>query len=183
MIKISRKSFTKTLCALTNVDEETLQAIGANLRKDGLVSFGGREAGFRHLNLSDATNFLLGLLATENPGQVSKVVRVVSHLKSKDGVYLGDAVAAILADPETAGKVEYISVFRNSGKAVIGWSRGVFPGNYGERDLRQDVFSPEGADMEMFGMIVEAKLTRDVLNSIILEIHKAEKSGKILNLK
>lgn len=183
MIKISRKSFNKALCLLTHSNEEFLRSIGANLRKEGLAMFGGRGAAFRRLNLSDATNILLALLATENVQQVAKVVRVVSRFKSRDGVYFGDALAAILADPESASKVEYISVFRNSGKAVIGWLRGVSIGNYGDQELQIEIFTPEGADIEIFGMIVEAKLTKQVLNAIVADLHKEEKRAKIVNLR
>lgn len=185
MIKISRTAFNRTLCTLTNINEQKLDSIGGSLRKEGMVSIGGRVPNAMHITLSDAKNIILGLLAADNASQAAKVVKVVSNFKSKDGVNFGEAVTTILADPDTASKVSSISVFRNSGKAVIGWSRFRSKMDIDENEFYpyKQVFTAEGADIEISGLIIEATLPKDVLDDIVTTIHKIDKNERIINLR
>jgi hypothetical protein len=185
MIKISRIAFNRMLCTLTNINAQKLTGIGDSLRKEGMVSTGGRGPHAMHITLSDVKNIILGLLAADNASQAARVVKIVSDFRSKDGVNFGETITSILADPETAGKVSYISVFRNSGKAVIGWSRFCPQMDVGEREpvSYKEFFTAEGADIEISGLIIEATLPKDVLNAIVTTIHKTEKNGKIIKLR
>jgi hypothetical protein len=185
VIKISRTAFNRTLCTITNINEQKLDSIGGSLRKEGMISIGGRVPNAMHITLLDARNIILGLLAADNASQAAKVVKVVSNFKSKDGVNFGEAVTTLLADPDTASNVSYISVFRNSGKAVIGWSKFRPQNDVGENAYYpyQQVFTAEGADIEISGLIIEATLPKEVLNAIVATIHKTDKNERIINLR
>ena len=173
--KYNRTAFNALLETLTGVDKQTLDRIGGSLRKEGMVSVGGRGPNAPHITPEDAKNIILGLLGTDNASQAAKAAKAASEWKSEKGNKFGEAVVAILSDHDIAKKVSYISILRNTQKAIIGWSKLDPIIDVDEPRPDEEVFTPEGAIPGGKGLIVEAALTNGALNSIVSIVDWVEK--------
>lgn len=167
MTKYNRTGLNRVLSVLAGINQAHLDRIGGSLRKEGLISAGGRGINAPDMSPEDVKNIILGLLATDNSSQAAKAVKEISEWKTEAGKNFGETVTAIFSDPEMAVKVSFISVFRNFPTASIGWSK-LNP----EKDVDEPVpdieyFTPGGAKVEGKKILIEASITNGAINTIV----------------
>lgn len=164
--KINRTAFNWELATLTGADKQTLDRIGGSLRKEGMVSVGGRGPNAPHITPEDAKNILLGLLGTDNASKAAAAVKVLTELKSSIGEKAGDAIVQLLIDPSFRKDLSAIHVTRNYPLVQLYWGYEEYPdgleGTFGPQ--REEIY---GQSDGCSGMQVKAILNGNILNTIM----------------
>jgi len=109
------------IAQLTGISKHTIDRIGVNLNKGGLLLSGGRGRYAPDLGPEDLKNIILALLGSESTGRVFTTVLMLHALTAEDGQKFGDTLLDICTDHMKAAGVMQISVLRNYPQATIYW--------------------------------------------------------------
>lgn len=156
-----RTELNNLLARLAGVSKHTVDRIGVNLNKSGLLQSGGRGRYAPDMGPEDLKNIILALLGAESTGRVFETVLQLHGLVAEDGRKFGDILLEICTDQRVAVKVMQISVLRNFPQATVYWKddSGTRVGGM------QDFKSP--AQQQQPGMRVVASLSGTVLARLV----------------
>lgn len=116
-----RTELNTQIAELTGIGKHTIDRIGVNLNKGGLILAGGRGRHAPSMGPEDLKNIILALLGAEKTSRVFQTVLNLHVLNSKNGALFGDVLLDICSDPEKANKVMQVTVLRNYPQATIYW--------------------------------------------------------------
>lgn len=116
-----RTELNNLIARLAGVSKHTVDRIGVNLNKSGLLQSGGRGRYAPDMGPEDLKNILLALLGAESTGRVFETVLQLHGLVADDGRKFGDILLEVCSDQEVAAAVMQISVLRNFPQATIYW--------------------------------------------------------------
>jgi hypothetical protein len=158
---VHRTELNKKIAVLTGLSKHTIDRIGVNLNKGGLLLAGGRGRHAPDMGPEDLKNIILAMLGSESTGVVFKTVLKLHAFTAKDGQNFGDILLGICTDHKKAAEVILISVLRNFPRATIYWRD--------ESDIRksrrQDFTSH--IEQEQPGMRVSASLSGNVVRKLV----------------
>lgn len=171
-----RTELNTQIAQLTGASKHTVDRIGVNLNKGGLLLSGGRGRHAPDMGAEDLKNIILALLGAESTGRVFEAVLQLHVLTAKDGEKFGDVLLNICSDPETAKQVMQVSVLRNFPQTTIYWKD-----ESGTRIGRIQDFR-SSSEQEQPGMRVVATLGGGVILALVNLImgpgHVESPSGK-----
>ncbi len=156
-----RTELNSQIAQLTGLSKHTVDRIGVNLNKSGLLLSGGRGRHAPAMGPEDLKNIILAMLGAGSTGKVFEAVLQLHGLTAKDGAKFGDVFLNICADPNKARQVMQISVLRNFPQATIYWKD-----ESGTRIGRMQDFR-SSSEHEQPGMRVVATLNGSVLLSLV----------------
>lgn len=116
-----RTQINNHIAQLAGISKHTIDRIGVNLNKGGLLLSGGRGRYAPDLGPEDLKNIILAMLGSESTGRVFETVLMLHGLTDKDGQKFGDILLDICTDNMMAAEVMQISVLRNYPQATIYW--------------------------------------------------------------
>jgi len=116
-----RTELNSKIAELTGISKHTIDRIGVNLNKGGLISTGGRGRHAPNLGPEDLKNIILALLGAEKTSKVFQVVLGLHILKSQNGELFGDVLLDMCSDHEKAKEIMQVTVLRNFPQATIYW--------------------------------------------------------------
>ncbi|MDX1776502.1 MAG: hypothetical protein R3297_07960 [Desulfobulbales bacterium] len=166
-----RTELNALISNLTGISRHTIDRIGVNLNKSGLLHSGGRGRHAPDLGAEDLKNIIMALLGSDSTGNVFRTVLNLHALNAGDGTIFGDALLGICADQEKAGKVVQISVMRNYPQATIYWKD-----ESGARIGKIQDFK-SSSDQEQPGMRIIATLSGGVLRDLVKAISGIESAA------
>jgi hypothetical protein len=155
-----RTQLNTQIAVLTGISKHTIDRIGVNLNKGGLISTGGRGRHAPDLGPEDLKNIILALLGAEKTSKVFQTVLGLHILKSQSGELFGDTLLEICSDTEKANGVMQVTVLRNYPQATIYWKD-----ESGKRVGRMQNFVA-GAE-EQPGLRVVASLHGSVITELV----------------
>ena len=156
-----RTELNSLIARLAGVGKHTVDRIGVNLNKSGLLQSGGRGRYAPDMGPEDLKNIILALLGAESTGRVFETVLQLHGLVADDGRKFGNILLEICADQEVAAEVMQVSVLRNFPQATVYWKD-----ESGTRIGRmQDFKNP--AEKQPPGMRVLASLSGTVLTRLV----------------
>jgi len=118
---VHRTELNTRIAQLSGISKHTIDRIGVNLNKGGLIFSGGRGRHAPHMSPEDLKNILLALLGSDSSGRVFETVLKLQALTANDGKKFGDVLLGICSDNRVAAEVMQISVLRNYPQATIYW--------------------------------------------------------------
>jgi hypothetical protein len=116
-----RTELNTKVADLTGISKHTIDRIGVNLNKGGLLLSGGRGRHAPDMGPEDLKNIILAVLGSDSTGNVFKTVLSLHALKAKDGKNFGDVLLDICGDKKKADNIMQISILRNYPQATIYW--------------------------------------------------------------
>ena len=116
-----RTELNTRIAQLTGISKHTIDRIGVNLNKGGLIFSGGRGRHAPHMGPEDLKNIILALLGSDSSGRVFETVLKLQALTANDGTKFGDMLLEIFTDHGKSAEVMQISVLRNYPQATIYW--------------------------------------------------------------
>ena len=116
-----RTQLIARIASLTGIRKHTVDRIGVNLNKGGLLHSGGRGRHAPDMRPEDLKTILLALLGAESTGKVFQTVLNLHAYQSKDKMKFGDVLLDICSDFSRSSQVMQISVMRNYPQATIYW--------------------------------------------------------------
>jgi hypothetical protein len=156
-----RTEINNQIAQLTGISKHTIDRIGVNLNKGGLLLSGGRGRYAPDLGPEDLKNIILAMLGSESSGRVFETVLLLHALTSEDEQKFGDILLDICADATRAAEVMQISVLRNYPQATIYWKD-----QSGARiGKMQDFRKP--SEKKQPGMRIVASLNGSVLSKLV----------------
>jgi hypothetical protein len=155
-----RTQLNTQIAELTGISKHTIDRIGVNLNKGGLISTGGRGRHAPNLGPEDLKNIILALLGAEKTSKVFQVVLGLHVLKSKTGELFGDVLLDICSNHEKSNEVMQLTVLRNYPQATIYWKD-----ESGSRVGRMQNF--RGGSEEQPGLRVFASLHGSVITELV----------------
>lgn len=169
-----RTKLNSRIASLTGLGKHTIDRIGVNLNKGGLLQSGGRGRHAPDMGPEDLKTIILAMLGSESTGRVFQTVLKLHSYESKDKLHFGDVLLDICSDIDKAAQVMQISVLRNFPQATIYWKdeSGVRIGKM--QDFRGV------SEQEQPGMRVLASLSGTVLCELVKLVSKTgqkEKTG------
>lgn len=157
---------------LTGISKHTIDRIGVNLNKGGLLLSGGRGRHAPDMGPEDLKNIILAMLGSESTGRVFETVLNLHIYRTEDGENFGDILVGICADLNKAKEVMQISVVRNYPQATIYWKD-----ESGTRiGKMQDFRRP--SEQEQPGLKVIASIKGNVLSELVKLVSEAEQLTK-----
>jgi hypothetical protein len=156
-----RTELNTKIALLTGLSKHTIDRIGVNLNKGGLLLAGGRGRHAPDMGPEDLKNIILAVLGSESTGVVFKTVLQLHALTAKNGQNFGDTLLDICTDPKMAAEVLQISVLRNYPRATIYWKDESDTRN-GKRQNFRDL-----TEREQPGMRVVASLSGNVVRKLV----------------
>lgn len=159
---------------LTGVSKHTIDRIGVNLNKGGLLLSGGRGRYAPDLGPEDLKNIILAMLGSESTGRVFETVLMLHALTAVDGEKFGDILLKICTDHKIAANVMQISVLRNYPHASIYWKDAS-----GTRIGSMQDFRKPSEQQQQPGMRVVASLNGSVISELVQLVSGAETLLKI----
>jgi hypothetical protein len=156
-----RTELNTKIALLTGLSKHTIDRIGVNLNKGGLLLAGGRGRHAPDMGPEDLKNIILAVLGSESTGVVFKTVLQLHALTAKDGQNFGDTLLDICTDPKMAAEVLQISVLRNYPSATIYW-KDESDTRKGKRQNFRDL-----TEREQPGMRVVASLSGNVVRKLV----------------
>ena len=114
-----RTELNSRIALLTGVSKHTVDRIGVNLNKGGLLLAGGRGRHAPEMTAEDLKNIILAMLGSESTGRVFKTVLQLHGLESEDGLKFGDIFLEICSNREKAAQVMQLTILRNFPQATI----------------------------------------------------------------
>lgn len=156
-----RTELNTRIADLTGMSKHTIDRIGVNLNKGGLLLSGGRGRHAPDMGAEDLKNIVLAVLGSDSTGNVFKTVLNLHALISNDGKIFGDVLLEICADLKKAGDIMQISVLRNYPQATIYWKD-----KSGTRIGKMQDFR-SSSDKKQSGMRVIATLNGAVLRDLV----------------
>ena len=156
-----RTELNSLIARLAGVSKHSVDRIGVNLNKSGLLQSGGRGRYAPDMGPEDLKNIILALLGAESTGRAFETVLQLHGLVSDNGRKFGDILLEICADQGIAAEVMQISVLRNFPHATVYWKD-----ESGTRIGRlQDFKNP--AEQQQPGMRIVASLSGTVLTRLV----------------
>jgi hypothetical protein len=156
-----RTELNNLIARFTGVSKHTVDRIGVNLNKSGLLQSGGRGRYAPDMGPEDLKNIILALLGAESTGRVFETVLQLHGLVADDGRKFGEIILEICTNKEVAAEVMQISVLRNFPGATVYWKD-----ESGTRIGRmQDFKNP--AELQQPGMRVVASLSGTVFSRLV----------------
>jgi hypothetical protein len=162
-----RTALNTRIAELAGISKHTVDRIGVNLNKGGLILAGGRGRHAPSMGPEDLKNIILAMLGAEKTSKVFQAVLGLHALKSASGDLFGDVLLDICSDPEKADTVMMVSVLRNYPQATIYWKD-----ETGSRVGRMEDFRT-GTEQQP-GMRVVASLHGSVLSELVKLLVAAE---------
>ena len=156
-----RTELNTQIAQLTGVSKHTIDRIGVNLNKGGLLLSGGRGRHAPDMGPEDLKNIILAMLGSESSGRVFETVLKLHGLTAKNGQKFGDELLDICADHVKAQAVMQISVLRNYPQATIYWKDAS-----GTRIGKMQDFRGS-AEQELPGLRVVASLNGTVVQELV----------------
>lgn len=169
---IDRTALNWELSTLTRVDKATLDRIGGSLRKENMVSIGGRGPNAPRVTPEDVKNILLGLLGSDNASRAAEAVKELTLLQSSEtGRTVGEAIVDLLTNEKARENLAAICVTRNYPRVEICWGyeNEAYDGFFDEfpnARPRSEVFQGQGQDAVPHFAVV-ATLDGAVVNTIV----------------
>ena len=163
-----RTQLNTQIARLTGIGRHTIDRIGVNLNKGGILHSGGRGRHAPDMGPEDLKTILLAMLGSESTGKVFETVFRLHGMQSKEKQNFGDVLLDICSDIKKASEVMQISVLRNFPQATIYWKdeSGVRIGKM--QDFRSI------SEQEQPGMRVVASLNGAVLSELVRLVLKPE---------
>ena len=158
---VHRTQLNRQIAKLTGVSKHTIDRIGVNLNRGGIIRAGGRGRQAPAMGPEDLKTIILALLGAESTGGVFKTVLKLHGLETGDGRNFGDVILGICSDAARAAEVMQISVVRNYPQASIYWKD-----ESGVRIGRIENFQGD-TDKKQPGMRVIATLNGAVLLDLV----------------
>ena len=160
------------IAELTGISRHTIDRIGVNLNRSGILHSGGRGRHAPDMRPEDLKTILLALLGFESTGKVFKTVLRMHLYQSEEGENFGDVLLDICSDFDKASRVHQVSVLRNYPLATIYWKD-----ESGVRIGKMQNF--KGAtEKEQPGMRVLASLSGTILSELVKLTLKTESDDK-----
>ena len=167
-----RTQLNTQIAEFTGISKHTIDRIGVNLNKGGILHSGGRGRHAPDMGPEDLKTIILAMLGSESTGKVFETVFKLHGMQSKEDRIFGDVLLDICSDIDKASEVMQISVLRNYPQATIYWKD-----ESGARiGKMQDFRSP--SDQEQPGMRVIASLSGTVLNELVKLVLKPESADE-----
>jgi hypothetical protein len=116
-----RTELNGQIAVLAGISKHTVDRIGVNLNKGGLLRSGGRGRHAPDMGPGDLTNIILAMLGAESTGRVFEAVSILRKLQAADGKKFGDVLVDICRDQKMAAAVMQLSIVRNYPQATIYW--------------------------------------------------------------
>ena len=165
----NRTQLNRQIAKLTGISKHTIDRIGVNLNKSGILLSGGRGRHAPDMSPEDLKTIILAMLGSESSGRVFETVLKLHAMESKENDNFGDVLLGICSDSSKATEVMQISVLRNYPKATIYWKD-----ESGTRIGKLQDF--RGAtDKEQPGMRIIATLSGAVLSELVKLVFLPEK--------
>jgi hypothetical protein len=163
-----RTELNSLIATLAGISKHTVDRIGVNLNKSGLLQSGGRGRYAPDMAPEDLKNIILALLGAESTGRVFEAVLQLHVLVADDGTKFGDTLLAICTDQELAAQVMQVSVLRNFPQATIYWKdeSGTSVGRL--QDFRGQ------AEQQQPGLRLVASLNGAVLGRLVELVNRSE---------
>ena len=149
------------ISTLTGINKHTIDRIGVNLNRGGLLLSGGRGRHAPHMGSEDLKNIILALLGSESSGKVFETVLKLHAFEANDGKKFGDMLLEICSEQEKAAEIMQITVLRNHPQATIYWKD-----ESGTRIGRMQDFR-SSSDQDQPGLRVLASLSGAVLSELV----------------
>ena len=108
-----RTQLNTQIAELTGISKHTIDRVGVNLNKGGLILAGGRGRHAPSMGPEDLKNIILALLGAEKTSKVFQAVLGLHVLKSKSGELFGDVLLGICSNHEKSNEVMQVTVLRN----------------------------------------------------------------------
>ena len=163
-----RTQLNTQIASLTGIGKHTIDRIGVNLNKSGIIHAGGRGRHAPDMRPEDLKTIILAILGLESTGRVFERVLKLHSFTADDGQKFGDVLLDICSDINKTSQVMQISVLRNYPQATIYWKD-----ESGTRIGRmQDFRSP--SEQEQPGMKVVASLSGTALSELVKLVLKPE---------
>ena len=161
-----RTQLNSRIASLAGLSKHTIDRIGVNLNKGGLLHSGGRGRHAPDMGPEDLKTIILAMLGSESTGKVFQTVLKLHAYESPDKQNFGDVLLDICSDIDKASHVMQISVLRNYPQASIYWKdeSGVRIGKM--QDFRGV------SEKEQPGMRVLASLSGNVLCELVRLVTK-----------
>ena len=156
-----RTELNTRIASLTGISKHTIDRIGVNLNKGGLLHSGGRGRHAPDMGAEDLKNIILALLGSESTGRVFEAVLKLHALTDRDGQRFGDMLLDICTDLGKAAGVMQISVLRNYPQATIYWKD-----ESGTRIGKMQDFR-NVSDQEQLGLRVIATVSGNVVKELV----------------
>ena len=157
----NRTQLNRRLAKLTGISIHTIDRLGVNLNRGGIILAGGRGRHAPAMRPEDLKTILLALLGSESTGRVFETVLKLHGLQTDDKRNFGDVLLDICSDAARAARVMQVSVLRNYPQASIYWRD-----ESGVRIGKIENFHG-GAEKEVPGMRVVATLSGTVLSELV----------------
>jgi len=167
-----RTQLNRQIANFTGISKHTIDRIGVNLNKGGILQSGGRGRHAPDMGPEDLKTIILALLGSESTGRVFETVLKLHTMESKENDNFGDVLLEICSDSRKASKVMQISVLRNYPQATIYWKD-----ESGTRIGKMQDFRGI-TDKEQPGMRVVATLNGAVLSELVKLVYKSEKPAR-----
>jgi hypothetical protein len=116
-----RTQLNTQIANLTGISKHTIDRIGVNLNKGGILHSGGRGRHAPDMGPEDLKTIILAMLGSESTGKVFQTVFKLHGLQSKENQNFGDVLLDICSDIDKASQVMQISVLRNYPQTTIYW--------------------------------------------------------------
>ena len=156
-----RTQLNTQISNLTGISKHTIDRIGVNLNKGGILHSGGRGRHAPEMGPEDLKTIILAMLGSESTGKVFQTVFKLHGLQSKENLNFGDVLLDICSDIDKASQVMQISVLRNYPQATIYWKDESGARIGGMQDFKSI------AEQEQPGMRVIASLSGTVLCELV----------------
>ena len=163
-----RTQLNTHIANLTGIGKHTIDRIGVNLNKGGILHSGGRGRHAPDMGPEDLKTIIMAILGLESTGRVFERVLKLHAFTAEDGQNFGDALLEICSDIDKASKVMQISVLRNYPQATIYWKD-----DSGTRIGKMQDFRGV-SEQEQPGMRVIASLSGTVLSELVKLVLKPE---------
>jgi len=116
-----RTQLNTQIANLAGISKHTIDRIGVNLNKGGILHSGGRGRHAPNMGPEELKTIILAMLGSESTGKVFQTVFKIHGLQSKENKNFGDVLLDICSDIDKASQVMQISVLRNYPQATIYW--------------------------------------------------------------
>ena len=116
-----RTELNGLIAELTGISKHTIDRIGVNLNRGGIISSGGRGRHAPDMGPEDLRTIIMALLGSESTSRVFQTVLNLHMYRSEDHQEFGEVLLEICYDIEVASAVMQISVMRNYPLATIYW--------------------------------------------------------------
>ncbi len=167
-----RTQLNTQIANLTHIGKHTIDRIGVNLKKGGILHYGGRGRYAPDMRPEDLKTIILAILGSESTGKVFETVFKLHALQSKENQNFGDVLLDICSDIDRASEVMQISVLRNYPQATIYWKDESGARIGGMQDFKGI------SEQEQPGMRVLASLSGAVLTELVKLVLKPESADE-----